>query len=77
MRSTLALAGLAAAAATFVAPVAPASAYCGPTIIVLNDGGGCSNPCYTTGYAYETARTATSAGSKLLPSYWDIFACLA
>jgi len=83
MRSRIALAALLAGAAAFVAPVAPASAYCQNEIIVLSDGGGsgeCTNGCYETGEAYEKVRLALAekfAAAEKIPSYWDIFACLA
>ena len=78
MRSKLALAGVVAGAAAFLAPVAPASAYCGPEIIATEGGGGsggCSNGCYETGEAYENVRTSLPVGDKI-PGYWDLFACL-
>lgn len=79
MRPTLALAGVVAAAASFLAPAAPASAVC--TNIVIAEGGGetCTNECYATGHAYESLRTglvATHEAFEKVPSYWDLFACL-
>lgn len=77
MRTKLVLAGLAAGAAAFVAPVAPASAYCQEPVIVIDiEGSGsgeCTNGCVETGERYEEARA--KLGNKLLPSYWDLFVC--
>jgi hypothetical protein len=64
MRRTLALAVLAAAVAT---PVAPASAYC---MNVPVDG--CVNPCYPAYAAYAAADRATK---DRLPDH--LFDCLA
>jgi hypothetical protein len=82
MRTKLALAGLLAGAAAFVAP-APASAYCQEEIVVLSEGGGsgggCTNSCYQTGEAYENVRTSLAekvSAAEKLPGYWDLFACL-
>ena len=82
MRTTLALAGLAAAAA-FAMPVAPASAVCTGPIIEAEGGGGggqtCTNECYMTGEAYENSRNALVEkfpALDVVPSYWDLFACL-
>lgn len=80
MRTGLALAGVFAGAAAFLAPAAPASAYCQEPIIVLDDGSGgggqqCTNSCYDTGRAYEELRAQLPYGDKL-PGYWDLFACL-
>jgi hypothetical protein len=60
MRTKLVLAGLAAGAAAFVAPVAPASAYCQEPVIVIDiEGSGsgqCTNGCYETSKAYNELR---------------------
>lgn len=83
MRTKLALAGLVAGAASFVAPVAPATAYCQQPVIVIGDGGGsgeCTNSCTETGEAYEKVRLALTekvAAAEAVPGYWDLFACLA
>ena len=45
MRSTLALAGILAGAATFLAPLTPASAVCQQPLIILGDGGGGDPQC--------------------------------
>jgi hypothetical protein len=81
MRTRIALAGLVAGAAAFVAPVAPASAYCQDQLVILGDGGGsgeCTNGCYETGEAYENARTSLAdkvAAAQHIPSYWTLFVC--
>ncbi|HEX8003524.1 MAG TPA: hypothetical protein VF519_12590 [Mycobacteriales bacterium] len=78
MRTKLALLGLAAGAAAFVAPVAPASAYCQEPVIVIDieggGSGGCTNGCVETGNTYEAARHSLPGGDKI-PGYWDLFVC--
>lgn len=78
MRHTLALLGLAAGAAAFVAPVAPASAYCQEPVIVIDlegqGSGGCTNGCVESGNTYESLRGKLPNGDKV-PSYWDLFVC--
>ena len=81
MRVKLVLAGLVAGAAAAVAPVAPASAYCAEPIIVIDDGSGggspqCTNGCYQAGEAYENATASLREKFSVIPSYWDLFACL-
>lgn len=79
MRTKLVLAGLAAATAAALAP-SSASAYCEPEIVVIEGGGsgGCRNSCMETGRAYEKTRESLErrTGVEVLPSYWDLFACL-
>lgn len=83
MRSRIALAALLAGAAAFVAPAAPASAYCEHEIVILGDGGGsgeCSNSCYETGETYEKVRLALVEkfeAAEVVPGYWDLFVCMA
>lgn len=77
MRSKLAIAGLVAGAAAFVAPVSPASAYCAQELISHEGGGSgqCTNGCYEAGEAYENLRAKLPNGDQV-PGYWDLFACL-
>jgi hypothetical protein len=72
MRTKLATAGLLAGLATALAPVAPAAANCDPQIIATGPSG-CTNGCMETGKRYEEVRDRL--GGKVLPSYWDLFAC--
>ncbi len=83
MRTKLAVAALVAGVAATVAPATPASAYCSEPIVVLDDGSGgggggqtCTNECYTTGEAYENATAELQERFEVVPSYWDLFACL-
>lgn len=64
MRKTLALAVLAAAAATLI-PASSASAQCITTPV-----GGCINPCLTVAGAYRTADNTTGGVLPNIP-----FAC--
>jgi hypothetical protein len=74
MRTKLAVAGLVAGLGATLAPLSPATAYCEPEIIVVEgQEGGCRNSCIETGQRYEELRE--KSGSKLLPSYWALFAC--
>jgi hypothetical protein len=77
MRTQLVLAGLLAGVAATVAPLAPASAYCEPEIIVVEGGSGeCRNSCIETGERYEAARHKLGEKyGEMVPSYWDIFVC--
>lgn len=78
MRARLLVAGLVAGAAVSVVPLAPASAYCEPEIIVVEgQQQGCRNSCMETGERYEKARRVVEdkTGVVALPGYWDLFAC--
>ena len=80
MRSKLALAGVVAGAAAFLAPVTPASAYCQQVDISIEGSGSgeCTNGCYETGDAYEAVRLALVdkvSAAEHIPGYWDLFAC--
>lgn len=76
MRTKLALAGLVAGAASFLAPLSPASAVCQQPLIILGDGGGGEPQCApcTEEEVYQEARHATSAGEKYLPQ--SMFMCV-
>lgn len=68
MRTTLALAGLVAGAASFLAPLTPASAVCQQPLIVLDDGGGSGHqqcaPC-TEEQLYNALRDGSPIREKL------------
>lgn len=72
MRTKIALAALVVGLGVSSAPLSPAAAYCEPQP-TTNGSSGCTNSCMETGRRYESLRA--KLGTKVLPSYWDLFAC--